>query len=148
MAKKDRDPAGGMPRVLIVDDHRDTADTLAEALSLSGYTARPAYDGPSALNIARSFRPDVAMLDIGMPVMDGYELARRLRAGPDTAAVHLIAFTGYGEELQRRHTEAAGGATFEQYLVKPVDLAQVIGAIRRLLSGESARAGVNDPTEP
>jgi len=148
MAKRNREPAGGMPRVLIVDDHRDTADTLAEALSLSGYTARPAYDGPGALRIAREFQPDVAMLDIGMPLMDGYELARRLRANPDTAAVHLIAFTGYGEELQRRHKEAAGGATFEQYLVKPVDLAQVIGAIRRLLAGDSAPLGANDPAEP
>ena len=145
MAKRNQEPGGGRPRVLIVDDHRDTADTLSEALSLSGYIARPAYDGLGALRVAREFHPDVAMLDIGMPGMDGYELARRLRANPDTAEVHLIAFTGYGEELQRRHTEAADGATFEQYLVKPVDLAQVIGAIRRLLSGDSAPLGANDP---
>ena len=62
--------------------------------------------------------------------------------------MHLIAFTGYGEELQRRHKEAADGATFEQYLVKPVDLAQVIGAIRRLLAGDGAALGANDPAEP
>jgi CheY-like chemotaxis protein len=145
MARHNREPAGGLSRVLVVDDHRDTADTLAEALSLSGYTARAAYDGSSALALAREFRPDLAMLDIGMPGMDGYELARRLRAGPETAGTHLVAFTGYGEELRRRHAEAAGGATFEQYLVKPVDLAQVIGAIRRLLGTDASPPGAKEP---
>jgi CheY-like chemotaxis protein len=126
-------------RVLVVDDHRDTADSLADALTLSGYVARAAYDGRSALDLARTFRPHVAMLDIGMPIMDGYELARRLHAMPETAASHLIAFTGYSEELMRRHTEAGTKSGFEQYLVKPVDLGQVVGAIRRMLSEDSAK---------
>ena len=136
------------PRVLVVDDHRDTADSLAEALTLSGYAARAMYDGVGALKFAREFRPQIAMLDIGMPVMDGYELARRLRSMPETSETHLIAFTGYAEELLRRHTEAGGQAGFQQYLVKPVDIAQVVAAIRRLLVEDPAPLAAPDSTNP
>ncbi|MBI4500344.1 MAG: response regulator [Gemmatimonadetes bacterium] len=146
--KPDPESRNNAPRVLVVDDHRDTADSLAQALVLSGYSAQAAYDGASALKFAREFRPHVAMLDIGMPVMDGYELARRLRATPETSATHLIAFTGYAEELLRRHTEAGGQAGFEQYLVKPVDIAQVVAAIRRLLSEDSAPLDIRDSPKP
>jgi DNA-binding response OmpR family regulator len=134
MEKKRREDDGGPKRILVVDDHRDTADLLADALTMTGYEARAAYDGMAALDLARSFKPHVAMLDIGMPVMDGYELARRLRGQAETATAHLIAFTGYTEQLQRRHTEAGTKSGFAEYLVKPVDLAQVVGAIRRVLS--------------
>jgi CheY-like chemotaxis protein len=140
MEKKPREDDSGPKRILVVDDHRDTADLLTDALKMSGYEARAAYDGPAALNIARSFKPHVAMLDIGMPIMDGYELARRLRGEPEAAGAHLIAFTGYTEQLQRRHTEAGTKSGFAEYLVKPVDLAQVIGAIRRVLSKEDGQA--------
>ena len=129
-------------RILVVDDHRDTADSLVDALSVSGYAARAAYDGATAINLAGSFQPHVALLDIGMPVMDGYELGRRLQGHPDTASIHLIAFTGYSEELQRRNTDAGTKSGFEEYLVKPVDLGQVVGAIRRMLGEETA------PQEP
>jgi len=133
-------------RILVVDDHRDTADSLVDALSVSGYQALAAYDGASAINLARSFKPQVALLDIGMPVMDGYELGRRLQGHPDTATIHLIAFTGYSEEVQRRNTEAGSKSGFKEYLVKPVDLGQVVGAIRRMLGEETMQEEV--PSRP
>ncbi|MDP9121235.1 MAG: response regulator, partial [Acidobacteriota bacterium] len=80
------------------------------------------HDGPSALEIAEDFRPGIALLDIGLPVMDGYELARRLRAMPGQASIRLIAVTGYGQESDRGHTAAAG---FERHLVKPVELEEI-----------------------
>jgi signal transduction histidine kinase len=114
-------------RVLVVDDNDDVASTLADALDELGYDVDVARDGPSALEVAASFRPDVAILDIGLPVMDGYELARRLRMlqEPD-GALRLVAITGYGQEEDRRRSEQAG---FVLHLVKPVDidvLSQVI----------------------
>src|SRR5205823_1000103 len=80
-------------RVLVVDDNVDAADSLALLLRLAGQEVRVAYDGPTAVLIARAFRPQVALLDIGMPGMDGYELARRLREQPDTARPVLVALT-------------------------------------------------------
>ena len=104
-------------RVLVVDDNVDAAQLLFEALGMLGYTACIAHDGPSGLQAAIEFKPDVAFLDIGLPVMDGYELARRLRDW--SSAVHLIAITGYGQDSDRRRSREAG---FEQHLVKPLDL--------------------------
>ncbi|HXH35014.1 MAG TPA: hybrid sensor histidine kinase/response regulator, partial [Plantibacter sp.] len=82
--------------VLIVDDNEDAAEMLSLLMQALGYTTRTAHDGPSALTLLDSFRPDVAVLDIGLPVMDGYELARRLRDRPDPGPLTLIAVTGYG----------------------------------------------------
>jgi len=104
-------------RVLVVDDNRDAADLLAEMLHAKGHTAEVAYDGPSALGLAATFHPDVALLDLGLPVMDGFELARRLREGH--AELKLIALTGYGQRSDREKTRAAG---FDAHLVKPVEL--------------------------
>ena len=104
-------------RVLVVDDNVDAAQLLFEALGMLGYTACIAHDGPSGLQAAIEFKPDVAFLDIGLPVMDGYELARRLHDWSST--VHLIAITGYGQDSDRRRSREAG---FEQHLVKPLDL--------------------------
>ena len=112
-------------RVLVVDDVADSADSLVELLDLWGCEACAAHDGVSALHAAQSFQPQVVLLDIGMPGMDGNEVARRLRAAHG-ASVFLIALTGYGQVQDREATHAAG---FDAHMVKPVDLAE----LRRLL---------------
>jgi signal transduction histidine kinase/DNA-binding response OmpR family regulator len=114
-------------RVLIVDDNRDAADLLADALRALGHIVRVATDAPSALDVARAFRPDVALLDLGLPVMDGFELADRLRADAPGVALQLIAVTGYGQAGDRSRTRAAG---FADHLVKPVDVRQIDRLIR------------------
>ncbi len=107
-------------RVLVVDDNADGADMLAEALKHLGYRAMVANDGPEALRIAGEFAPQVALLDIGLPIMDGYELAARLRA--QLPNVTLVAITGYGQERDRQRTRSAG---FQAHLTKPVDLEEL-----------------------
>ncbi len=105
-------------RVLVVDDNLDAAESLAMLLKVEGHETRTAHDGPAALEAAEAFRPEVIFLDIGLPRMDGYEVARRLRAQPGSAGVLLVALTGYGQEEDRRRTEEAG---FDAHLVKPAD---------------------------
>jgi CheY-like chemotaxis protein len=105
-------------RILVVDDNEDGAEMLAEALRAKGYRTRVAHDAPTALRVAAEFRPSLAFLDIGLPVMDGYELASRLREVTGLADIRLIALTGYGQESDRQKTRAAG---FQHHLVKPVD---------------------------
>jgi CheY-like chemotaxis protein len=112
-------PAPAAPRVLIVDDNQDAASLLAEALALRGWDARVAHDGPEALRVAARFRPRAACLDLGLPVMDGFELAARLRGLPGLGDLRLVAVTGYGQDSDRGRTAAAG---FHHHLVKPVDL--------------------------
>jgi PAS domain S-box-containing protein len=114
-----KSPTAGSLKILVVDDSVDGADMLAAALAAKGYDARVANDAPSALRIAADFSPAVAFLDIGLPVMDGYELAARLRDLPGLRQTRFIALTGYGQESDRNRTRAAG---FEHHLVKPVDL--------------------------
>lgn len=109
-------------RILIVDDNEDSALMLAEALKTKGYQTCTAHDAPAALLAAADFRPELAFLDIGLPVMDGYELAARLRELPGLKGIRLIALTGYGQDSDRQKTSAAG---FEHHLVKPVDLSIV-----------------------
>jgi signal transduction histidine kinase/ActR/RegA family two-component response regulator len=104
--------------VLVVDDNEDAAAMLKQALEELGYRVETAHDGPSALRIAAEFRPDIALLDIGLPVMDGYELAQRLRA-ESVKPPRLLAVTGYGQATDRQRSAAAG---FEAHLVKPLDL--------------------------
>jgi signal transduction histidine kinase/DNA-binding response OmpR family regulator len=113
-------PALTARRVLVVDDNSDAATTLKVGLEAIGHVVVTAPDGPTALELARMFRPEVAFLDIGLPVMDGYELARRLREVPGLPAnLKLIAITGYGLESDRQRASAAG---FAAHLVKPVSL--------------------------
>jgi CheY-like chemotaxis protein len=88
-------------------------------LALDGHEVRQTYAGAPALACLREFRPDVILLDIGLPGMDGYEVARRIRQQPDGASVRLIALTGYGQESDKSRTRAAG---FDEHLVKPVEL--------------------------
>ena len=111
-------------RVLIVDDNEDAAEMLAHTLGFLGHQAHVAYDGPQALEQAADLRPDVALLDIGLPGMDGYELAGRLKAL--FAGLRLIAVTGYGQDADRARAAAAG---FDHHLVKPVDLDRLIGLL-------------------
>jgi PAS domain S-box-containing protein len=116
-------------RILVVDDSIDGAEMLAAALSAKGHQTQVALDGPAALRMAATFRPTVVFVDIGLPVMDGYELAGRLRDLPELNGVRLFALTGYGQESDRQKTRAAG---FEHHFTKPVDL----DAIEAVLAGD------------
>ncbi len=121
-------------RILVVDDNEDAAELLAEALDRSGYVTRIANDAMHALDAYREFVPAAAILDIGLPVIDGYELARRIRALPRGADVHLIAVTGYGQASDREHAASAG---FDRHLVKPVSLATIRGLLDTALRPSS-----------
>jgi CheY-like chemotaxis protein/two-component sensor histidine kinase len=109
-------------RVLVVDDSRDIVEALAEVLTMRGHEVRTAYDGPTALDAVKGFQPDVVFLDIGMPGMDGFEVARRLRKLPGVEGAVLVALTGYGQERDRERSKEAG---FDRYLVKPVDMTEI-----------------------
>jgi len=118
----------GGARILVVDDNEDGAKTLAAVLEELGHDVRIANEGHAALRVVEGFTPALALLDIGLPVMDGYELARRLREQPRLAGVRLVAMTGYGQESDRRRSSEAG---FEAHLVKPVDLGILQDVVRR-----------------
>jgi signal transduction histidine kinase/ActR/RegA family two-component response regulator len=115
-------------RILVVDDHHDAGDSLATLLRLLGHQVRVAYDGMAGLEAARVFRPQVALLDIGMPGIDGIELAKRLRREPEFDDMLMIALTGYGRDEDRRRSSEAG---FNAHLVKPVDIAALNGMIAK-----------------
>jgi len=106
------------PRCLVVDDNRDAADSMAEIARLIGWSVRTAYDGPSAVQIAAEFSPEVVLLDLGMPVMSGYEVIARLRQLPGGEKIWVAALTGYGNEEDRKRTAAEG---FNSHLTKPVE---------------------------
>jgi len=116
-------PQGDGVRVLLVDDNADAVDTLALALGAQGHDVRVAHDPAAALRLLEHFKPDVAVLDIGLPVMDGYELAMRLREQLGGHDCRLFALTGYSQESDRRRSAEAG---FELHLVKPVDVDRLI----------------------
>ena len=105
-------------RVLVVEDNRDAADSLRLLLGLYGYEVAVAYCGHGGVRAAQQYRPDVVLCDIGLPGLDGYAVASRLRQNPSTAKARLIAVTAYGQDEDRRRSHEAG---FEQHLVKPVD---------------------------
>ncbi len=105
-------------RILVVDDNEDAAHTLAEMLRLMGHDVAVAHNGAAAITTAETTKPDLALLDLGMPMMDGYELAQRLRMHPELAGVALVALTGYGHDRDRERTKSAG---FDHHLVKPLD---------------------------
>ena len=110
---------GEMQRALVVDDNQDGAEMLAVALGMKGYDTRVAHDASTALSVAAAFSPHIAFLDIGLPAMDGYELASHLRKLPGLAGVHLVAVTGYGQDSDRQKVREAG---FHYHIVKPIDL--------------------------
>ena len=123
-------PRAPRGRVLVVDDNVDAATTLSEVVGLEGHEVRMAHDGPSALEAAKEISPEVVLLDIGLPGMDGYEVVRRLRELPQARDALIVALTGFGQEKDRARALAAG---FDEHLVKPVDLATVTAVLRRRL---------------
>jgi PAS domain S-box-containing protein len=141
-APEARAPAGGGPlpggrkwRILVVDDNRDSADSLALMLEMMGHETRTAYDGPEAVEAAAAYRPDVVLLDIGLPRMNGYEVARHLRQQPWGKGLALVALTGWGQDEDKRRALDAG---FDQHVTKPVGadgLEQVLARIRPVPQG-------------
>jgi PAS domain S-box-containing protein len=111
-------PKGPPRRILVVDDNEDAGEALAMILRIMGHEVRAAYDGAEGVAAAGEFRPEVILMDLGMPKVDGYEAARRIRAQPWGSEPFLVALTGWGADEDRRHTSATG---FDRHLVKPVD---------------------------
>src|SRR5215203_3756132 len=132
-AEAEREPAARAAhaslRILVVDDNEDSAESLAMWLGLMGSDVRTAHGGPEALEAAQEYHPEVIFLDIGMPGMNGYDVARRLRARPETRNAVLIATTGGGQEEDRRQSKEAG---FDEHLVKPLDPKSLDELIARL----------------
>jgi CheY-like chemotaxis protein len=116
-------------RVLIVDDNHDGADSLAMMLVALGHQVRTEYDGRAGASAAAGWQPDVALLDIGLPELNGYDLARALRDQDDTRHTMLVAVTGWGQQEDRRRSALAG---FDHHLVKPVDPMQLRDLLARL----------------
>lgn len=124
-------PAAGAPLdILVVDDNRDSAETLAMLMRIRGHTVKTAHDGPETLRLLASFRPQLILLDLGLPGMSGYEVARRVRESTSLRGVTLTALTGWGQDEDRRRTREAG---FDHHMVKPADpdeLERIIDAVR------------------
>ncbi|HEX6999521.1 MAG TPA: PAS domain-containing protein [Gammaproteobacteria bacterium] len=119
-------------KILVADDNQDAAHTLAMLLRLSGHEVRTAHGGEAALALASTFRPDIALLDIGMPDLDGYEVAKQLRRTPWGRGLRLVAVTGWGQEEDKRRARAAG---FDHHLTKPVDPQQLAALLLQPAAG-------------
>jgi CheY-like chemotaxis protein len=115
-------------RVLIVDDNEDALDLLSTFLESAGHQVATAHDGPDALAMLDRYKPSVLVIDIGMPVMSGYELAARVREHGSGERPYLVALTGYGQATDREQSRAAG---FDEHLVKPVDLDRLLRILTR-----------------
>jgi CheY-like chemotaxis protein len=122
-------------RILIVDDHPDVTASLARLLRLNGHEVRTALNGSTALEALALYRPEIILLDIGLPGMDGYEVAQLIRKQPDMESVVLIALTGYGQDEDRRRSREAG---FDHHLVKPVDLDALLAMVSAPVSDSVA----------
>jgi len=127
--------ARGRNRILVADDNYDSATSLSILLNDAGYDVRTAGDGVQALETAAQFRPDIALLDIGMPKLNGYDVARQLRRQPWGRGVLLIALTGWGGADHRQQTAQAG---FDHHLTKPVDPAALTRLLASLMSSSRA----------
>jgi CheY-like chemotaxis protein len=127
-------PAPEKRRILVVDDNHDSADSLAALLSLGGHETHTANDGEHAIREAEKLRPDVILLDIGLPRIDGYDTCRRIREQPWGRDVVIVALTGWGEDEDRRLSTQAG---FDGHLVKPVDHK----ALNALMDGHGSTRG-------
>jgi CheY-like chemotaxis protein len=133
-----KQPETSARRVLVVDDKKDAVKSLTMLLELLGHEVRGAHDGPTALAVAREYQPDVVLLDIGLPGMDGLEVARCLRQDLGLTNALLVAVTGYGQEEDAQHSQEAG---FDAHLVKPLDFP----TLRRLLGqGKGSGPGPSD----
>jgi|SRR5690349_7767395 CheY-like chemotaxis protein len=127
------EPSAAPPRrVLVVDDNADAAESLGMLLEVRGNEVRIAYDGLEALEAAGAFRPEIVLLDIGMPKMSGYEVARRLRAARGDS-VMIVAITGWGQEEDRRRAREAG---FDHHFTKPVDYEALLELIESEAPGK------------
>lgn len=113
-------------RILVVDDNRDAADIIAEFLTLYGHEARPVYDGEEALRLASSFAPDVVFLDLGMPGLDGYAVAAKMRSTPAFDKTRVIALTAWSDDVARARVKAAG---FDSHLIKPASIDTILGEL-------------------
>jgi CheY-like chemotaxis protein len=116
-------------KVLVVDDNHDAATSLSMLVAMLGHDVRTGFDGVQALDLAGEFHPDLVLLDLGMPRMDGYEACRRLREQPWGAEAVVVAVTGWGRDDDRRKTQLAG---FDQHLVKPVAPDAIASILSRL----------------
>jgi CheY-like chemotaxis protein len=133
-------PPGNHCRIMVVDDNQDSADSLAMLLRMLGHEVATAHDGERALAVAGEFRPDVAILDIGLPKLNGYELAQQIREQPWAKNVVLVALTGWGQEQHRRRSAESG---FNHHLTKPVEfdhLQQILAAADSCLPERKAAA--------
>jgi CheY-like chemotaxis protein len=124
-------PVGRAQRVLVVDDNAHSVESLALIINLWGHDARVAYNGAEAIETARQYQPDVVLLDIGLPGMDGYAVARVLRDDPRVRHATLLAMTGYGRDEDRRDAIAAG---FDRHLLKPLELDDLEALLAELAS--------------
>jgi two-component system, sensor histidine kinase len=128
--------AGPAETILVVEDNADARESLCLALELRGHRVLPAADGPAALEVMERERPPVAVLDIGLPGMDGYELARRMRAALGDAIV-LVALTGYGTARDGAEVARAG---FDRHLIKPVDVGELVRVVAEARRARPAAA--------
>lgn len=131
-AAHERAPAEGGLRIVVADDNVDAANMLSALLEAAGHTAEPVHDGLQALRLVEKLRPDLAILDIGMPSLNGYEVARAIRATPDNDGIMLVALTGWGGELDRERSKTSG---FDAHLTKPA----ATGDLERILGRAAAR---------
>jgi CheY-like chemotaxis protein len=139
-SSRPRKPATGAKtpaRILVVDDLAASAETLMTLLEMEGFEVRIANEGMSALKIAEEFRPDVVLLDIGLPGMNGFEVAHRLRTQPESRDALLIALTGYGEAESRTRSAQAG---FDFHMVKPADVNLLLTMLADPQQARRARA--------
>ena len=137
-------PTPGL-RILVVDDNPDAARLLADALQDMGHTTLVAPDGPRALASAAAFHPDVVLLDLGLPVMDGFEVAQRLKALPEREGLEVVAITGYGQDIDRQRTRDSG---FDEHMVKPVRLDALEAWLRRSQKLRQGRASQSEHDQP
>jgi CheY-like chemotaxis protein len=131
-------------RLLLVDDNEDAALALSRLLQASGHTVIQAYDGPTALEAAAAYKPDAVLLDIGLPGMDGYEVARRMRQDPELAQTRLIAISGYCQEEDRQRSREAG---FDHHLAKPTNLQELLALLGETpqANGVTNKTGIDPP---
>jgi CheY-like chemotaxis protein len=119
----------GARRVMVVDDHVASGDLLREILNMEGYTVRVAHCGLDAMATAREFRPQIALLDVGLPDMNGFALARLLKADPELQRIRLVALSGYARSA---YADRVREEDFDHYLVKPVDVEQLLSVLQSL----------------
>jgi len=123
--------------IVVVEDQADSREALCELLSQEGFACRTAENGAEGLALIDEVRPEVAILDVGLPGMDGFEMARRLRADPRHARMFLIALTGYGQAAERARGREAG---FDEHLVKPVNVEEFLRLLTELRGSQPAAA--------